>query len=76
MTNSFDNGIKVTKYKMTVLQIAFFFSVNIYVRETKRKNGKVNRKKKLQHRNVTKKKVRHTKNDSTKGAGGGGRREK
>lgn len=62
MTNSFE---QVTKYKMTISQIAFSLSVDIYVRETKQRNGKVSWKKKPRHRDVTKKKVRrHTKNDS------------
>lgn len=76
MTDSFE---QVTKYKMTILQIAFSLSVNIYVyvRETKQRSGKVSWKKKPRHRDVTKKKVRrHTKNDSTAGGDGGGERRK
>lgn len=55
MTNSFE---QVTKYKMTILQIAFSLSVNIYVRKTKQRSGKVSWKKKPRHRDVTKKKER------------------
>lgn len=61
---------------MTILQIAFSLSVDIYVRETKQRNEKVNRKKKPRHRDVMKKKKvrRHTKNDTGRG-GERGRRE-
>lgn len=52
---------QVAKYKMTILQTAFSLSVDIYVRETKQRIGKVSRRKKPRRRDVTKKKVqRHT----------------
>lgn len=74
MTNLFEQA---TKYKMTILQIAFALSADIHVyicvRETKQRNEKVSREKKPRHGDVTKKKVRrHTKNDSATGKGEGG----
>lgn len=42
MTNSFDD---IQNNKMTITQIAVSLSVDIYVRETKQRNGKVSPKK-------------------------------